>query len=198
MTSRSAVLGGGTGLCLALVVSGGILVQRLLGATAANAVAANLVTTIVAVVAVLATVRTFLTSLDPAAFGRDARKRRIRGLVAGQVVGAVVGVLLVHAFVCTFDAWPWLHEHPRQLVNDLVAVFAILAFVWGCSQKPIRLEAMIGGLALVIGYELTAGYWHLDAPIPTTQHLVWSVQRFVGGEVTASGLGVLAFRMMFT
>ncbi|MDF2695746.1 MAG: hypothetical protein K0S65_4129, partial [Labilithrix sp.] len=79
---------------------------------------------------------------------------------------------------------------------DLVAVFGVFAFVWGCAQKPIRPQLMIAGLALVLGYELTAGYWHLDGPVPVSHELAWSIQRFVGGEVTASGLGVLTFRLL--
>ena len=196
-----------TGFGLALVVSCGILLQRVLGSTAANAIAANAVTTLVAVAAVLATVRTYLTSFDPATFepsvpphaavGRQARDRRVTSLVTSQAIGALLGVLVIHALVWRgLEAHPWLREHPRQLVNDLVAVFGVLAFVWGCAQKPIRPQLMIAGLTLVLGYELTAGYWHIDAPAPVTQELAWSVQRFVGSEVTASGVGVLAFRLL--
>jgi len=244
---RTTALGAATGFGLALVVSCGILLQRVLGSTAANAIAANTVTTLVAVAAVLATVRTYLTSFDPATFdpsvpphaavgpsvpphaavgpsvpphaavgpsvpphaavgpsvpphaavGPQAHSRRVTSLVTSQAIGALVGVLVIHALVWRgLDAHPWLREHPRQLVNDLVAVFGVLAFVWGCAQKPIRPQLMIAGLVLVLGYELTAGYWHIDAPVPVTQELAWSVQRFVGSEVTASGVGVLAFRLL--
>jgi hypothetical protein len=194
---RTVVLGGVTGFALALVVSCGIVFQRVLGATTAHAITANAVTTLVAVVAVLATVRTFLTSFDPATFDPRTRERRVTSLVTGQAVGAMLGVLVIHALVLhRLDSHPWLREHPRQLVNDLVAVFGVLAFVWGCAQKPIRPAVMSAGLGLVLGYELTAGYWHVDAPIPVTPELAWSVQKFVGSEVTASGIGVLAFRLL--
>lgn len=214
---RTAALGGLTGFGLALVVSGGILLQRVLGSTAANAIAANTVTTLVAVAAVLATVRTYLTAFDPVTFDPSvpphaavgpigssprsreapARDRRVTSLVTSQAIGALLGVLAIHALVWRgIDAHPWLREDPRQLVNDLVAVFGVLAFVWGCAQKPIRPHVMIAGLVLVLGYELTAGYWHIDAPVPVTEELAWSVQRFVGSEVTASGVGVLAFRLL--
>jgi hypothetical protein len=195
---RAAALGGVTGFGLALVVSCGIVLQRLTGATAASSVTANAVTTLAAVVAVLATVRTFLTSFNPASFDPRTRERRIRSLVLGQTLGALLGIVATHAVLLHgLDAHPWLREHPRQLVNDLVAIFGVLAFVWGCAQKPIRPQVMIAGLGLVLGYELTAGYWHLDAPIPVTEELAWSIQRFVGGEVTASGIGVLTFRLLF-
>ncbi len=201
---RTTALGAATGFGLALVVSCGILLQRVLGSTAANAVAANAVTTLVAVAAVLATVRTYLTSFEPTTFDRSVPphaavgpQARVTNLVTSQAIGALLGVLVIHALVWrALDAHPWLREHPRQLVNDLVAVFGVLAFVWGCAQKPIRPQLMIAGLVLVLGYELTAGYWHIDAPVPVTQELAWSVQRFVGSEVTASGVGVLAFRLL--
>ena len=204
---RTAALGAATGFGLALVVSCGILLQRVLGSTATNAIAANTVTTLVAVAAVLATVRTFLTTFDPATFdpsvpphaavGPQARDHRVTSLVTSQAIGALLGVLAIHALVWRgLDAHPWLREHPRQVVNDFVAVFGVLAFVWGCAQKPLRPQVMIAGLALVLGYELTAAYWHIDAPVPVAHELAWSVQRFVGSEVTASGVGVLAFRLL--
>ena len=186
-----------TGFALAIVVSGGIVHQRVLGSTAGGALGANALTTLVAVAAVLATVRTFLTSFDARAFAPGARERRLTWLVAGQTVGAIAGVLATHAVLLhDLAAHPWLREHPRQLVNDLVAVFGVLAFVWACAQKPIRPAVMVAGLAVVLGYELTGTYWHLDAPAPVAQDLAWSVQRFVGSEVTASGIGVLAFRLL--
>ncbi|MDF2694471.1 MAG: Aquaporin, partial [Labilithrix sp.] len=127
---RAAALGGATGFGLALVVSCGIVFLRILGPTAASSVTANALTTFVAVVAVLATVRTFLTSFDPSAFDPRTRERRIRSLVLGQALGAVLGVLTIHAAVRHgLDTHPWLREHPRQLVNDLVAVFGVFAFV---------------------------------------------------------------------
>ena len=181
-----------TGLALALVVSCGIVQQRVVGTTAAGALGANAVTTLVAVAAVLATVKVFLESIDA-----SHRERCVTRLAIGQAIGALAGVLVVHAFVARdLASHPWLREHPRQLVNDLVAVFGVLAFVWGCARKPIRPEMMIAGLALVLGYELTGTYWHLDAPAPLANDLAWSVQRFVGSEVTASGIGVLAFRLL--
>lgn len=193
---RMAVLGGLTGFGFALVVSCGIVHQRLLGSTTTSALAANTLTTLVAVVALLATVRTFMASYGPITFGPRSQQR-ITTIALGQAVGALLAVLAIHAFVLQeLDAHPWLREHPRQLVNDLVAVFGVLAFVWGCSQKPIRLQLMVAGLALVLGYEATAGYWHLDAPLPEDPGLAWSIQRFVGGEVTASGIGVLTFRLL--
>ncbi|MBX3225265.1 MAG: hypothetical protein KF795_32470 [Labilithrix sp.] len=186
-----------TGFALALVVSCGIVFQRVLGFTATYAVAANAVTTLVAVAAVLATVRTYVGSFDSAALEPALLERRVTRLIAPQTIGALLGVLVVHALVWHgLDSHPWLREHPRQLVNDVVAVFGVFAFVWGSAQKPLRPEVMLGGLALVLGYELTAVYWHLDAPLPATGKLAWSVQQFVGSEVTASGVGVLAFRLL--
>lgn len=188
------ILGPLTGFLLAVVVSSGILGQRMLGTTAVTAVIANTATTLAAVAAVLLTVRSYVASIDGAAGAAGLRDRRVE-LIGLQAFGAVAGVFLIHALAVESIAWhPWLRENPRQLVNDLVAVFGVLAFVWACARKPIRTDLMIAGLAVVLGYEMSSGCWHLDAPPP---HVVsWSVQRFVGSEVTASGLGVLAFRLM--
>lgn len=193
---RTALLGAATGFALALVVSYGILVQRIAGATAGTAVAANALTTLAAVLVVLATMRTFFTSFDPAALGDGAGRGRVARVVATQAAGALLGVVAIHAVLVPSPAsYPWLREDPRQLVNDLVGVFGVLMFVWGSAQKPIRVVLMILGLGLVLGYELTAARWHLDAPVPSAE-LPMTIQRFVGTEVTASGIGVLAFRIL--
>jgi len=180
---RPWLLGGVTGGLLGAVVSGGIVVQRIAG-TAFTAVAANAVTTVAAVIVVYATVR---------AFSGNAR-----ALAFAQCLGALVGVGLVHLVLRrTLAQYPWVDEQPRQLVNDLVGVLGVLMIVWGCARTVVRPAWMVAGLALLLGYELTARYWHLDAPVPIATALPWSIQRFVGSEVTASGVGVVVFRLMF-
>jgi hypothetical protein len=188
--SRRNLLAGITmGVLLGALVSYGIVIQRVSGSTLTSAVGATLTTTVAAVAAVLGTVRVFR-----AARGAGSLRR----LVLAQAAGGVLGVAAVHALLRhDAAALPWICEHPRQLVNDLVGLFGILAFVWGCARKPMRLEVMIGGLVLVLGYELTAACWHLDGPAPFADVLPWTIQRFVGSEVTASGLGVLTFRLLF-
>jgi hypothetical protein len=191
----SVMVGMLTGFAVALVVSCGILTQRIVGTTTATTVAANAATTLAAVVAVLLTVRAYVVSLDPSRATVSKGEQRASEPFVLQAIGAVGAVILVHAFAAkSLGSHPWLREEPRQFVNDLVGVFGVLAFVWGCAQKPIRTQLMIGGLVLVLGYELTSGCWHLDALPP--HDTAWSVQRFVGSEVTASGLGVLAFRLL--
>ena len=183
MDQRPWVLGGATGALLGAVVSGGIVVQRIAG-TAVTAVAANAVTTVAAVIVVYATVR---------AFSGNAR-----ALALAQCLGALVGVGLVHLVLRRVLAeYPWVHEQPRQLVNDLVGVLGVLTIVWGSAREVVRPAWMVAGLALLLGYAITARVWHIDAPAPLATGLPWSIQRFVGSEVTASGLGVIAFRMMF-
>ncbi len=195
---RTLLLGGVSGFGLAFVVSFGILIQRIAGLTVVSAAFANAVTTLIAVVVVLVTVRTFLTSFESEELAAPLRERRIRHLLLSQSAGAVAAVVVMHLVVywAAMQSNPWLREHPRQLVNDMVGVFAILLFVWGCAQKPLRLEPMVVGLGLVLVYECTARLWHLDARGPEAHVMPWSIQQFVGGEVTATGIGVLAFRML--
>jgi hypothetical protein len=192
---RKAVSGGASGFVLALVVSAGILLQRTQGSEPRNAVMANVLATIAAIFAVLAIVRVMLTSFEGEG-DAGAHQRRVEQAFRSQALGAVVGVVVAHGLLRVgLPSYPWLREAPSQLVNDLVGVFGILAFVWGCAHKPIRVQLMLGGLTLVGLYELTAGYWHLDAAHPVAH--AWSIQQFVGGEVTASGIGVLTFRLLF-
>lgn len=194
---RTSLAGAAMGMFLGALVSYGIVIQRVSGTTVASSVGANVVTTLAAVAAVIATVRVFLAAIgESSVASRRLRERAIRHLTLAQAAGGLLGVLAVHAMLArAAAAHPWLCEHPRQLVNDVVGVFGILAFVWSCAREPIRVELMIGGLALVLCYELTAAYWHLDGPVPLTDALPWSIQRFVGSEVTSSGLGVIAFRL---
>lgn len=187
------------GLLFGAVVSAGIIGQRVFGSTVRNATLANLATTLAAVIALSVTVHLFIRGAEgaPAASAR-AREALARGVLLSYVGGALAGVLAAHAMLAPYaDALPWLCEHPRQLVNDVVGVLGVSAFVWGCAWRPMRLEAMAAGLSLVLGYEITAHLWHLDGPAPVTATLNWSVQRFVGGEVTSSALGVLVFRSLF-
>jgi hypothetical protein len=191
---RRALSGSASGFLLALVVSAGILLQRTQGSEPRTAVLASVLATIAAIFAVLAIVRVMLTSFEGE---RDARSHhgRVEHAIRSQAIGALAGVVVAHGFLRVgLPSYPWLREAPSQLVNDLVGVYGILAFVWGCVHKPIRVQLMLGGLTLVGLYELTASCWHLDAAHPLTR--AWSIQQFVGGEVTASGIGVLTFRLL--
>lgn len=181
--ARHGSVGVATGALLGAVVSGGIVLQRLVGATL-TAVLANTATTLAGVVAVYLTARVLAD--------------RPRFLAWSQGLGALVAVLLVHLLLrCVVARFPWVREEPRQLVNDLVGVFGLLSVVWGCARADVRPAWLVSGLGLLLVYEASARFWHLDAPLPGTPELPWSTQRFVGSEVTASGLGVLAFRLVF-
>lgn len=170
-----------TGALLGGVVSGGIVMQRVAG-TALTAVVANAITTVAAVIAVYASVRVC--------------EERPRAVALAQGLGAAVGIVLVHVLLRHRLAdHPWLHEQPRQLVNDVAGVLGMLTVVWGCARRIVQPAWMIAGLALLGAYELTARYWHIDAATAST--LPWSIQRFVGSEVTASGLGVVLYRVTF-
>lgn len=171
-----------TGALLGGVVSGGIVMQRVAG-TPVTAVVANAVTTVAAVVAVYASVRVC--------------EERPRAVAVAQGVGAAIGIVLVHVLLRRqLVGHPWIHEQPRQLVNDVAGTVGMLTVVWGCARRVLQPAWMIAGLVLLGAYELTARYWHIDAATSATA-LPWSIQRFVGSEVTASGLGVVIYRVLF-
>lgn len=192
------------GIAFAIVVSGGILGQRLWGTTPARALLADVATTLAALALARGAV-----ARSPNRDGAGVAHASVAARVL-QALGGCVGVLTMHALLAFVAPPPWIVERPAQLVNDLVAVFGILAFVWSTSDRALfsrdrsatrRLlptpHLAIGALAIVLLYELTATAWHFDAsPTASGVRAAWSIQRFVGTEVTASGLGILVFRAL--
>jgi hypothetical protein len=149
------------GVALALLTSGGILLERLsLGAPRAGLVVNGVLT--------LAALLTL---------GFVEQRVSVRSSAVPQIVGAALGIVAVH--LCLRLGWiagaPWLSERPAQLVNDAVAVLATLGVVWACA-KGLDLRLLVVTLVLLTAYRATGRFWHLDAaPHP----FVLSVQDLV-------------------
>jgi hypothetical protein len=138
------------GAVLGLVVSAGIVEERVSIGSPSIALVVNVVVSASALL-VLALVQ---------------RRRPLTSeAVVLELLGALTGVLLVHLAVGAgvVQAPYWLAEQPPQLVNDLVAVLSTLLLVWACAGR-IDLRFLLGALILVTTYRATAGHWHLDLP----------------------------------
>jgi len=174
-TALASVFVAGTGL--GLVTSAGIVEERLSAGSPAVAVVVNaLVSGSAILVLALVQRRVHLSSL----------------IVAWQLLGAVVGVLLVHLAVRA-GAVPtpyWLAERPPQLVNDTVAVLSTLLLVWACAQR-LDLRVLLTALLLVTGYRVTAGLWHLDLP---PHGFALRVQDIVIAQFVAAALALPLYR----
>jgi glycerol uptake facilitator-like aquaporin len=75
--------------------------------------------------------------------------------IAAQIIGAILGVLLVHVM---FDLPIWqLSQHARtglpQWVAEVIATFGLLTVIWGCRahREPVT--------ALAVGAYITGAYW---------------------------------------
>ncbi len=177
------------GLILALATSGAILEERVSAGNVRVALLANLAITSVAI-ALLAFASSGAAALPLAVMGHG---RRI-AIALPQVLGALAGILLVHAAVRrgAIAGAPWLCEQPGQLVNDAVAVFAILAVLWGCARD---LDSRWLALALVVvtAYRATALHWHLDRPPHGFQA---TVQELIVAQFVGVALGAALFRTL--
>ena len=183
---RVLAAGAAMGLLLGLTTSGGIAAARITRGAFEVALFANALTTAVALVADFFTMRRVRAAFD-------ARVSR-RALLAAQVLGAVVGVVLVHLLLrreALGVVW-WLSEQPAQFVNDAVAVFGFLALVWAVADG---LDAKVLVLAFVgvTLYRVTAPMWHVDQA-PGGFHS--SVQEIVVAQFVGAALALGLFRTL--
>jgi len=167
------------GLLLALAASGGIAGERVTLGRLGFALLANAAATGAAILAARTTIR----------------GARPLAVLVPQVVGAVVGVVLVHLLLrrAAQDAFPWLAEGPAQLVNDAVAVSGLLALAWACA-RGLDLRVLVGAFLVVTVYRLTSSMWHLDRA-PGGFHV--TVQDLVVAELFAAALALGLYRSLW-
>jgi len=113
-------------------------------------------------------------------------------VLAPQLCGAVVGVLLVHALLRreALGVVPWLSERPAQLVNDAAAVAGFLALVWAAAGG-LDARLLVIAFTGVTLYRVTSPMWHLDRA-PGGFHT--SVQDLVVAQLVAAALALGLFR----
>lgn len=192
---RCSLAAFGGGLLVALATSAGIAGERITEGDFGVALAANAVATIVAIAALVLTMRPLLAFFAEAPLvDADARAYRLAraGLIVAQVLGAVAGIVLVHFALRreVVGAMPWLSERPAQLVNDVVAVFGLLALVWASANR-LDTRLLVVALLVMTAYRATASAWHLDhAP----HGFQTTIQELVVAQFVAAALGLLVFR----
>jgi len=179
----------GAGFLLAVVVSLGIVAERVMpGDPFASAVATTLAIA-AAIGAFLALQRADSTS-DRRADLDVSGSRRV-ALV--HALGAVAGIAVVHVLLraTLLPRFGWLREYPRQWVNDFVAVFGILLVVWGCVRRPARFWLIAVGAGVVAAYLCTSSHWHLDASVSFHKS---SVQKLVTAQIAGATLCIALLR----
>lgn len=192
-------LGSCSGLLLGLAVSGGIAGERLTLGAAAVGICANAVATVAALVAaIIATRRAQVAWVELPAAPVDGRATVGRlhplAVLVPQVVGAIVGVAVVHALLRegVFGAAPWLSERPAQFVNDGVAVVGLLALAWACAAN-LDGRVLFGALLLLTVYRLTAARWHVDHAAGGFRT---TVQQFVVAQFVAAAVAMAVARTL--
>lgn len=151
----------GTALLLAAVVGSGIMAERLAGGNAAIALLANTIATGAALVALLLTFGPISgAQLNPAvtlaaAWQGGMPWREAAGYVAGQLLGAVAGVLSAHGMFG--EPALSLSRHARsggaQWLSELVATFGLVAVIHGTSRtRPAATPFAVAAF-------ITSAYW---------------------------------------
>jgi hypothetical protein len=203
---RTLAVGLFAGLVFAVIVSSGILVERLAPGNLWIVTLANVIGATASLLVLAFTFRPFLTRFESLPPGPAAAllRRRALAMIVAQSLGAALGVLAVHLVLrsSALPARPWLSERPPQLVNDIVAVFGALALIWSCARRPFGVLAGLAALALALGYALTSSRWHLDAPPPSsvrdlaTSLRSVSIQLGVLGQLACTAIATTTFRRL--
>lgn len=203
---RTLAVGLSAGLVFAVIVSSGILVERLAPGNLWVVTLANVIGATASLLVLAFTFRPFLTRFESLTPGPAAAllRRRALAMILAQSLGAALGVLAVHLVLrsSALPARPWLSERPPQLVNDLVAVFGALALIWSCARRPFGVLAGLAALAIALGYALTSSRWHLDAPPPSsvrdlaTSLRSVSIQLGVLGQLACTAIATTTFRRL--
>jgi glycerol uptake facilitator-like aquaporin len=151
----------GTAMLLAAVVGSGIMGERLAGGNMAITLLANTLATGAALTALILTFGPISGAhFNPAVTLADASQgglpwREVPAYIAGQIIGAFVGVALAHLMFGLPLFFASRHDRSgmRQVFSEFVATFGLVAVIWGCVR--FRSQA----LPFAVGAYITAGYW---------------------------------------
>lgn len=190
---RLGVLAFATGLLLALATSGGILGERLSEGSVQVGLLVDVAVTAMSILALVVTVQPIALTLGLRSQSPGQRRMFASAVAILQVLGAALGIAIVHAAVR--GGWvgtlPWLSERPGQIVNDSVAVFAILAVVWA-GARNLDARPLVLALVVVSLYLATSGRWHLDRP---PHGFAATVQQLVVAQFIAVAFAMAVFRV---
>jgi glycerol uptake facilitator-like aquaporin len=151
----------GTGFLLAAVVGSGIAAQRLFPGDVGLQLLANSVATGAVLVALILALQPVSASFNPVVTLAERALGRVDTLttvvlVAAQVVGGVVGVVVANLMfdldavsIATRD-----RGGSGQLLGEVVATLGLVLVVFGALRSP-RIETV----AFAVGGYITAAYW---------------------------------------
>jgi glycerol uptake facilitator-like aquaporin len=174
----------GTSLLLAAVVGSGIVGERLASGNLAIVLLANTLATGAMLLALLLTFCQISGGhFNPAVTLADASQgglpwREAPGYLAAQIDGAFSGVAAAHGMFGepVFRASRHIRAGGAQLFSEFIAMFGLLALIWGCARLPSSSATFAVGACITGAYWFTAstsfanpadtfaGIWPEDVP----------------------------------
>jgi glycerol uptake facilitator-like aquaporin len=151
----------GTAMLLAAVVGSGIMGERLAGGNLAIVLLANSIATGAALVAIILSFGGVsgahlnpIVTLSVATQGRMPLWE-VAAYIAGQFIGAFLGVAAAHAMfgLPMFFASHHTRAGISQQFSETVATFGVLVVIWGCASRHPAL------VACAVAAYITAAYW---------------------------------------
>jgi glycerol uptake facilitator-like aquaporin len=209
---RAAAEAAGTAGLLVAIVGSGIMAERLAGGNVALALLANSLATGGALFAIIATLQPISGAhLNPVVTIAEAwlgggRWRDAGLVVAAQIGGAIVGVVVAHAM---FSAGPvsWAaHDRggPALAFSEAVATFGLLAVVLGCGRRrPEMIPAAVSAY-IVAAYWCTSSTSFANPAVTLARSLtetfagirVADVPGFVLAQLAGAGAAVACMRWL--
>lgn len=193
---RSLALAFASGLGLGLVISSGLIAERLEAGSFRAALPIDVAVLLASVAVLSLTSRPLkLRFVEVSGAGRLGEPVRLRPalVLLLQAAGGAVGAALAHALLWQSHApaLGWMCEHAPQLMNDAVAISGVLAAIWACASRRLVVPCLAAMLTLLLWYGKTRSHWHVDRA-PFAFEL--TIQELVVAQVLAVASGLLAFR----
>ena len=202
----------GTALLLAAVVGSGIMGERLSGGNVAVALLANTIATGAALVALILTFGPVSGAhFNPAVTLADASQggvawARVPMYLAGQIIGACVGVFVAHGM---FDERILMistkvRSGHSQVLSEFVATFGLLSVIWGCSRRRSSVVPFAVAAYITSAYWFTASTSFANPAVTFARSLtdtfagirLADVLPFVAAQITGAFAATVLFRWL--
>jgi glycerol uptake facilitator-like aquaporin len=161
LSKRVAAESVGTALLLATVVGSGIMGERLAGGNVAIALLANSLATGAVLIALILCFGSISGAhFNPAVSWVERMRgtigtRTLAAYAAGQMLGALAGVVLAHAMFG--EALVQQSSHPRagftQALSEATATFGLVAVILGSARQRVA------SVPFAVGLYITGAYW---------------------------------------
>jgi glycerol uptake facilitator-like aquaporin len=202
----------GTALLLAIVVGSGIMGERLAGGNDAVALLGNTLSTgagLVVLIHVFGPISGahFNPVVTLAALAARQRPPALAaGMIAAQVIGAVLGVWAAHLMFAqpVLEVSAKLRSGPAQVFAEAVATFGLIGTILGTQRARPEFTPVAVGLYITSAYWFTASTSFANPAVTLARSLTdsfagiapASVPGFIAGQVAGGLIGVATFEWL--